>query len=53
MPHDADAGAPPPHWHSIWQGSDGIWKVLTESELRLFPLEQLAINWAEGRAVTS
>ena len=45
---------PPAHWHVIWPDSDGqIWNVLTEAELKHFPLEQLAINWAEGRAVTS
>jgi len=51
MPPDAEA--PSKHWTSIWEGRDGVWRVLTESELRYFPLEQLAINWAEGRAVTA
>jgi len=49
MPPDA----PPAHWHTIWEDRHGIWNVLTEAEWRHFPLEQLAINWAEGRAVTA
>ena len=43
----------PARWHAVWQGHDGIWRALTESELRYFPLEQLAINWTEGRAVVA
>lgn len=43
--------APEGPWFRIWQSDSGIWNVLTEATLKQFPLEQLAIHWANGRAV--
>jgi hypothetical protein len=38
-------------WTRIWESKGGIWNVLTESEFKQFPLEQLARHWAAGQAV--
>ena len=39
-------------WSRIWQSKNGgIWYCLTESDFKIFPLEQLATHWAAGRAV--
>lgn len=42
----------PTGWTRIWSSLDGsIWNVLTEAEFKQFPLEQLALHWADGRGV--
>lgn len=42
------------HWTKVWPSKDGsIWYGLSESEFKQFPLEQLARNWAEGKAVAA
>lgn len=41
-------------WHRIWRSRDGnVWYVLTESDFKQFALEQLAINFATGKAATA
>jgi len=41
-------------WSRIWQSkTSGIWCVLTESEFKQFPLEQLAINWVASKEATA
>lgn len=45
-------GKPAEGWANIWQGRDSsVWYVLTASEFKIFPLEQLARNWAAGKGL--
>jgi len=47
LPSDEEPG-----WVRIWSSNDGsIWNALTASEFKQFPLEQLALHWADGRGV--
>jgi hypothetical protein len=42
------------HWARIWRSRDGqVWNVLTEAVFKQFAVEQLAVNWVAGRAVTA
>lgn len=43
-----------PPWARVWESKDGgVWYVLTSSEFKAFPLEQLARNWAAGKGVAA
>ena len=47
LPDDKEPG-----WARVWPSKDGsVWYVLTASEFKQFPLEQLARHWAAGRGV--
>ena len=41
-------------WCRVWESKDGgVWYCLTAAEFKVFPLEQLARNWAAGKRVAA
>jgi hypothetical protein len=41
-------------WVRVWPSKDGgVWYALTAAEFKVFPLEQLARHWAEGKRVAA
>lgn len=55
MPSPSTVTLPAPQepWRRVWESKGGVWYGLSESEFKVFPLEQLARNWGAGKQVAA